>query len=72
MKYLMIFNTVTNTIILLIFLKIILKKYFHISVDRQIFTDKVESITLMRHTSWRGNQWLSATGIFCIPIRRIK
>ena len=71
MKYFIIFNTVTNIIIMLILLKLGLKKYFRISIDRQMFTDKIESITLMRNNEWFDDgEWCGAVGIFTIPIRR--
>ena len=71
MKLIMIFNTITNTIIIGIFITWLLKKYFHISVARHIFTDKIESISLMYNTGWfKDGKWCSAISIFTIPLAK--
>ena len=70
MKILLVFNAVTNIIILCVLIKMLLKKHFHISIDRHIFTRKIESISLMRNTAWFDDgEFCSAMGVFTIPLR---
>jgi len=68
MWYLIIFNTIIN---IWVVYKFILKKYFYFSVYRQIFTDKILSVTLMKNNAWHNNgNRMSAKGVFTIPIRK--
>jgi hypothetical protein len=69
MKLLIIFNTVTNVIILCVFIALLIKKHFHISVDRNIFTNKIEGITFWYNTAWFDDgSPCCAMGIFTLPL----
>ena len=71
MKYFIIFNTITNILIIVALTYFKFKKYFHISIDRQMITGKIESITLMRNDDWFDDgTFCSAVGLFTIPIRK--
>ena len=66
MKTLIIFNSITNVIIIGYYL--CLKNPFYIEVNRTFWCKKPYSITLWRYT-YRSENGSSANGLFTIPIR---